>query len=674
MIARVDRPVRSSRAVILAALALLPAQAAVGESPSPIPFDSPRWTIVQGSVVEHLGRKALAGSALLGDAVFEDGVIEFDVAVNGERSYPGVLFRIASRGNHERVYLRPHHANTARVPDVVQYVAAFNGVDSWQLYGGDGKTAYADLPTDRWIPVRVEVSGTQARVFLDGAERPALEIHELQRGISKGGLGLLGPADGSAYFSDFRFRADGTLRFDPPPAAWPAPGFIAEWELSQPLRGDQLDDAKPLGEQKLPPLAWKRVTALPGGLVDVSRHYGRLGPGVDAVVARTRLTSPAKEVRRLRFGYSDAITVFLNGRPVFAGDSSYLSRDPSFPGFIGLFDHLFLPLEEGENELTIYLYEGFGGWGFEFQDARAEYAAPGVTKLWETPAEIPFAESAVYDPARRVFYVSAYDAANPDPGPGRQFLAKLAPEGRIESLRWVDGLTHPTDLVLDGDTLIAVEPTGIVLIDVPAATIRERVPVAGAVMLNKAARGADGALFVTDSRKGVVWRLADGRAEEWLTGLARPNALHLRGGTLFVGVNGDGTVRSIDLATRASRTLARFGPGILVGIDSDGAGNLIVSQVEGRVYRIAPDGIVTRLLDTSVPGRGTCNVAFVPERGLLVVPTWTGNSVAAYSLAGSGEPFGRSPVAADLRDRPANDVRSARDEQPSRSAGPPAAR
>ncbi len=348
---------------------------------------------MQGSVVEHLGRKALAGSALLGDAVFENGVIEFDVAVNGERSYPGVLFRIASRGNHERVYLRPHHANTARVPDVVQYVAAFNGIDSWQLYGGDGKTAYADLPTGRWLHVRVEVSGTQARVFLDGAEQPALEIHELQRGMSKGGLGLLGPADGSAYFSDFRFRAEDALQFDPPPAAWPAPGFIAEWELSQPLRGDQLDDGKPLGEQQLPPLVWKRVTALPGGLVDVSRHYGRLGPGVDAVVARTRLTASAKEVRRLRFGYSDAISVFLNGRPVFAGDSSYLSRDPSFPGFIGLFDHLFLPLEEGDNDLTIYLYEGFGGWGFEFQDAGAEFAAPGDHEALGDPGG---------DPLRRV--------------------------------------------------------------------------------------------------------------------------------------------------------------------------------------------------------------------------------------------------------------------------------
>ena len=46
--------------------------------------------------------------------------------------------------------------------------------------------------------------------------------------------------------------------------------------------------------------------------------------------------------------------------------------------------------------------------------------------------------------------------------------------------------------------------------------------------------------------------------------------------------------------------------------------------------------VVTRLLDTSVPGKGACNFAFVPEKRLLVVPTWTGNGVVAYFLEGRG--------------------------------------
>lgn len=114
---------------------------------------------------------------------------------------------------------RPHHSNTARVPDVLQYVAAFNGIDSWQLYRGDGRTAYADVPRNEWMHVKLEVSGTQARVFLGDAAQPALVIHDLARGRSKGGLGLMGPQDGTAYFSGFGYRADDTLRLDPPPPA-----------------------------------------------------------------------------------------------------------------------------------------------------------------------------------------------------------------------------------------------------------------------------------------------------------------------------------------------------------------------------------------------------------------------------------------------------------------------
>jgi hypothetical protein len=629
---RIGRTTRRSIFVLLLLLLPLLASAAVAQEGQPIPFDSPRWSLAEARVVDHLGRKALAGTAFLKDAVFENGVVEFDVAVNGERSYPGVLFRIAAPGNWERVYLRPHHSNTARVPDVLQYVAAFNGIDSWQLYRGDGKTAYADLPPNEWLHVRLEVSGAQARVFLGGAAQPALLIHDLARGRSRGGLGLMGPQDGTAYFSAFGYRADDALRFEPPPPAWTGPGFVTSWEISQPFRAGQVAEDKPLAAQRLPAIAWASVTTESSGLLDVSRHSGRLGPGADCILARTTLRADSDETRKLRFGYSDALTVFLNGRPVFTGDSSYLSRDPSFPGFIGMYDQLYLPLHAGDNELLVYLYEGFGGWGLMFQDADAEFAAPGAKKRWQTPAEIPFAESAVFDAARNAFYVSAYDAANFDPKGRRQFIAKLTAGGRIDVLRWAEGLGNPTGLALAGDTLFVVEPANVVEIDAASGKLKTRHAVPGAVMLNKVARAADGALFVTDSRKGVVWRVADGKAEEWLTGLVRPNALHVRDGRLYVGTNGDGTVKAVDLATKEVRVMARLGQGILVGMGSDGKGNLLVSHVEGRLFRIAPDGGVTVVLDTSVPGKLLGNFAWIEKQHLLVAPTWSGNGVVAYEL------------------------------------------
>ena len=42
-------------------------------------------------------------------------------------------------------------------------------------------------------------------------------IHELKHGLSTGGIGLMGPKDGTAFFSNFSFRADDELAFDPTP-------------------------------------------------------------------------------------------------------------------------------------------------------------------------------------------------------------------------------------------------------------------------------------------------------------------------------------------------------------------------------------------------------------------------------------------------------------------------
>lgn len=88
-----------------------------------VAFDSERWVRPDALLAEHLGRKALAGTAFLQDVQFDDGVIEVDVAVSGARSYPGILFRMESRQDYERIYLRPHRLGTL-YPDTLQYVPA----------------------------------------------------------------------------------------------------------------------------------------------------------------------------------------------------------------------------------------------------------------------------------------------------------------------------------------------------------------------------------------------------------------------------------------------------------------------------------------------------------------------------------------------------------------------
>ena len=51
--------------------------------------------------------------------------------------------------------------------------------------------------------------------------------------------------------------------------------------------------------------------------------------------------------------------------PVYRGDDTYRSRDYRFLGSIGWYDTLYLPLEQGDNELLIAVSEDFGGWGVQ---------------------------------------------------------------------------------------------------------------------------------------------------------------------------------------------------------------------------------------------------------------------------------------------------------------------
>jgi len=320
-----------------------------------IDFESDRWDITGAQITEYSGRKCLMGTAFLKDVEFENGVIEMDLAVKKMRSYPGINFRIQSPGDLENFYIRPHRSPF--YTDVLQYTPIFDGLAGWQLYNGEGYTAGYDIPYEQWLHVKLEVNGRQARVFINDDETPALVIHDLKHGINKGTLGVTGPADGSAYFSNFSYKLDDNLQFDPPPQPVQPLGLITEWELSQPLMYNALDLEKSYREQGLTDLTWQKVTAEETGLVNIARFVKRDDSRANCIWARKIIEADSSKNRELAFGYSDIICVFLNDRLLFSGNSSYRLRDPSFLGVVGLNDYIILPLEKGANELVFLLAE-----------------------------------------------------------------------------------------------------------------------------------------------------------------------------------------------------------------------------------------------------------------------------------------------------------------------------
>lgn len=346
-----------------------------------VAFDSGRWQVndKEGRAVEHLGRQSLflkSGFAFLKDAAFEDGVIEVDIAAPTTRSFVGIVFRFESEDEHEIVYFRPHKSG---LDDAVQYAPSFNGSACWQLFSGRGFTAPVVFPKERWVRARIEVAGLGAKVFLDGAEKPALVVEDLKRGHGRGAVGLWAGANGG-HFSNFTFRAatPGARRARPAPAF--APGVLTKWELSDAFDVAERDAEALPPASELKSLKWQAVGVETPGMVVVDRHRRspsivrffaepaeRTGPrpGRKVVYARTFVHSDRDQIKRMSLGYSDEATVFLNGRPVFTGRSAFRYRDPGFLGIMDVEnDAVYLDLKRGRNELVLAVADYFGGWGF----------------------------------------------------------------------------------------------------------------------------------------------------------------------------------------------------------------------------------------------------------------------------------------------------------------------
>ncbi|OGD21506.1 MAG: hypothetical protein A2Y69_09415 [Candidatus Aminicenantes bacterium RBG_13_59_9] len=156
----------------------------------------------------------------------------------------------------------------------------------------------------------------------------------------------------------------------------------------------------------------------------------------------------------------------------------------------------------------------------------------------------------------------------------------------------------------------------------------------GAAFLNDIALADSGDIFVSDSRRGSIFRISGEKVEEWLTGPAfgAPNGICVLKGKLIVGTNGDGCLKTVDLETKAVSTLVNLGQGIIDGIASDPGGNLLVSHNEGRLFRVSPDGRVETILDTTAVRLNIADFFYDPGLKIIVFPTFTESRVAAFRL------------------------------------------
>ena len=370
---------RASFLTSLSTLLLLTTYMSAQSQMLALPPESTRWEWEgQAKVAEFQGRKCLSldgGGATVKDFVMRDGTIDVDVATPATRGFFGIQFRIDGN-NAEWVYLRQHKSG---LPDAMQYTPVLNTGLNWQLYNGPGFTGAVDIPRNEWFHLRLQFAGAQAKLYVKDMDKPALVMDDLKSGVQKGQVAL---ADlvGETCFANFEVRTtpDEPWQRHLPPFP---PGTLTKWSISPAYDALERNLERPLSISEIDAIRWQDVQAEPPGLVVLYRYREaphprvtfandfskRLDPqpGMKVIYARTNIESDRDQLKKLYIGYSDDVTVFLNGRILFRGRSAQNFRDPGFLGIVNPEnDAVYLPLAKGSNELILALSELGGGWGF----------------------------------------------------------------------------------------------------------------------------------------------------------------------------------------------------------------------------------------------------------------------------------------------------------------------
>lgn len=260
-------------------------------------------------------------------------------------------------------------------------------------------------------------------------------------------------------------------------------------------------------------------------------------------------------------------------------------------------------------------------------------------EVWRTEG-LQQPESVLFDPERKVFYVSNM-VGGPTDKDGNGYIAKLSPDGKILEAEWVKGLNAPKGMAVRGDRLYVADIDRLVAIDIGTGEIAKVYEAPDAKFLNDVAVDKDGRVFVSGTFTNTIYALDGDTFDIWLSSddLAGPNGLYVDGDRLIVASWGVGEMmsakpdhlRTIDLKTKE---LADFGDGTpignLDGLGMDDNGNFLVTDwVAGALFRVDPSGTPEQLLDLN---QGTADFLYRGDEKLVLIPMMKDGVLAAYRL------------------------------------------
>lgn len=347
-----------------------------------IPFTEENWNFIGATKVEeYKGENALTlavanpkapfsfGMAIAKKIAFKNGVIEYDVAFDETRTFAGLQFRLQQDKSYEDFYMRAHQSGN---PDANQYMPVHFGAASWQLYTGEAYSTPSKYDFNEWMHVKMVVADDVADIYLKDMEKPMLTV-ALQRDAMTGGVALWGlNLGGDVKYANVSVEAmdkKPEIKGTPVEVKKAAEGTVMTWAVSDGFEGAFLDGKTTLTKEDMGNVKYITLAADERGMTNLAKVQAPQ-PKNDTTFARIVVRSESEQTKKINFGFSDKVKVYLNGNLMFEGDDTYLTRDYRFLGTVGYNDSLYLPLKKGENEVIFAVSENpqdVTGWGIQAQ-------------------------------------------------------------------------------------------------------------------------------------------------------------------------------------------------------------------------------------------------------------------------------------------------------------------
>jgi sugar lactone lactonase YvrE len=264
-------------------------------------------------------------------------------------------------------------------------------------------------------------------------------------------------------------------------------------------------------------------------------------------------------------------------------------------------------------------------------------AAPAAAQV---PLDSPVSAQ-WHGPTRSWFVSNAGPSAGAEP---RGWIARLDAGDKKAEPRWLEGLGSPRGIAAVADRLYVADGTSVVVVDVGKRVVEKRVPLPGARLLHGIAADGAGDLYVSDTLRNTIYRLAqDGAPSVFLTSrrLEGPTALAVQGSDLIVATWGaisderrlvtraPGGLLRVSLASREVAAITPRPVGNLDGLVVDNGTYVATDRTAGHLLRISPEGQVTVLRRDL---KGPAGIGWNPQTRVVAVTERDANNIVFVTL------------------------------------------